>query len=162
MIHLWWCFFCLDGNMKIKNCNDCWWNKSCTTWDVKKTCKKWDKTTYQLVQDFFHQRYVVEQKNCENVYPVKIWGNPFEPLACAWIFVILFFLAQNHTTNEPVGSWGIWGNHFQVPNLIGNTNDLEGTERNRSMKLTSTNANINWAPPSIVSLSYPVWDLLDT
>ena len=35
----------------------CWWKKSCTTWDVQNPGNN-GITTYQLVQDFFHQQYL--------------------------------------------------------------------------------------------------------
>ena len=42
----------------------CWWLRSCTTWDVKNPVNNGINyltiyDTYQLVQDFFHQRYEV-------------------------------------------------------------------------------------------------------
>ena len=43
------------GKSHINMLRNCWWLKSCTTWDVWNPINN-GKTTYQLVQDFSHQQ----------------------------------------------------------------------------------------------------------
>ena len=71
-----------------------WWKKSCTTWDVQNPVNNgiW-YTTYQLVQDFFHQQYHMMLKKWRRLnrwswfqmmettkgvdWNVRSWSNPW-------------------------------------------------------------------------------------